>query len=697
MTTLLTGYNVDKPPVFAYINGRIYVTNGFDRVKVWNGIDSAMRDAGIAAPAAAPTAPTTASGNGTAGTHLIRFRYIDNTSPASTYRSNTSPNLSQVVTASGTDGKMTFTVGAGQKIVASTDPKVTSIQIEMTLASGTTFYVVTTISNAATTVDVNISDTLLQLNERGDLYDTNTVSTTDYGVGHEQPPLGAVIAQCRDYTFLGCDHPRTKTVSVTNASTSITGTGFSALWNSARLIRVGTDAVANEISSSTTTTMTLTNAYTGSTATAVSAQIYAKNPNRIYWCGYKSGAALPESWKAGARARDVLNGTGDTLRGMTEFNGDLLLVGRYTIQRLVFVDDPGVGELDIIPGAYGTWNQQCLIRIDGVLYGWGPNGAWLMAGGKPRDIGRNIQTTVSGLMDRSKMDQAHAHYDPVEKVVSWFYVLTGESIPRQSIALDINSGRWVRNPFRQGIDASIYLADANGSLFGILSDGTNGRTYYHYGATDGVPSTSTGAYTATTGSTTTVSQVTDTLPTGALTDLTGLIVYRPSTDEEKVIASNTSGAITHAAFATSVASGESLYVGAIPWSYTTPHFIGDGLHTKKRTHLWLTFKPSTVAGSVRIYVYLDQMNTATPTATTWTKVVSDQFPREVTLTNGASYFDVTFGASTNKGFVSIPMPADWSRCIQAKAVCLSPAGTLRFAGMEFALGNDRESKTAVNE
>lgn len=697
MTSLLTGYNVDKNPTFAFVNSRIYLTNGFDRVKVWNGIDSAMRDAGIAAPAAAPTAPTTASGNGTAGTHLIRYRYIDATSPASTYRSNASANLSQVVTASGTDGKMTFTVGAGQKIVASTDTKVSSIQIEMTLASGTTFYVVTVINNAATTVDVSISDTLLVLNERGDLYDTNTVSTNDFGVGHEQPPLGTVIAQCRDYTFLGGDYPRTKTVGVTNGSTSVTGTGFSTLWNSTRLIRIGTDATAYEIASATATVITLTNAYTGSTSASVSASIYAKNPNRIYWSAYKNGAALPESWKAASRARDVLNGTGDTFKGFCEFNGDLVLFGRFTMQRLVFVDDPGVGELDIIKGQWGIWNQQCLISYEGALFGWGPNGVWVSTGGRPRWLSRAVEVTYGALIDLSKMDQAHASFDPVEKVLSWFYVATGESIPRQSISYDLPGGRWMRNPFRQGIDASIYLADANGRLRGILSDGTNGRTYYNSGATDGVPSTSSGAYTGAAGSTTTVTQVNETLPTGALTDLTGLVAYQVSSGEERVIASNTSSAITHAAFTAATAISGGIYVGAIPWTYETPWFVGNGLQEKKRTHLWLSYKPSTVAGTVRVRVYLDQMDLASPTAHVWTSVSGDSFPRECTVTNGASYIDVTIAAATGRGFVAIPMPADWSRAIKAKLEVLSPAGTLILTGLEFALGSQRESQTVVNE
>ncbi len=697
MTTLLTGYNVEKTPSFAFVNSRIYVTNGFDRVKVWNGIDSAMRDAGIAPPAAAPTAPVTASGNGTVGTHLIRYRYLDATSPASTYRSNTSPNLSQAVTLSATDGKMTFTVGAGQKIVASTDPKVTSIQIEMTLTAGTVFYVVTVINNAATTVDVNISDTLLALNELGGLYDTNTVTTNDYGVGHEQPPLGSIIANCRDYTFIGGDIVRTKTVGVTNGSTSVTGTGFSTLWNNQRVIRIGTDATAYEIASATTTVITLTNAYTGSNNASASAVIYAKNPNRIYWSAFKSGAALPESWKVGTRARDVLSGSGDRLKGFCEFNGDLLLMGRFTLQRLVFVDDPGVGELDIIKGQFGTWNQQCIIQYEGAVYAWGPNGVWMSGGGRPTWLSRSVQISYKLLYDKSKMDQAHAHFDPVEKVLSWFYVKTGESVPRQSISFDLSGRRWTRNPYRQGIDASTFLADADGELHGVLTDATNGRLYYNNGATDGVPSTSTGAYTGNAGSTTTVTQVNETLPTGALTDLTGLIAYQLSSGEERAIVSNTSSAITHAAFTAATTAGASIYVGSIPMTYKTCWFIGNGLQEKKRTHLWITFKPSTVACTIRVRVYLDQMDTSTPTAHVWTAAGGDTYPRECTVTNGASYIDITTAAAITQGFCPIPMPMDFSRAIMAKIEVLSPAGTLIITGLEFALGNERESQVVVNE
>ncbi len=696
MTTLLSSYNVQKNPVFAFVNGRIYVTNCFDRVQVWNGIDSAMRDAGIVGPAAVIGAASTGSGTITIGTHLLRYRYLDATSPASTYRSNTSPNLSQTVTASG-NGKLTFSVGAGQDIVASTDAKVTSIQIEMTLASGSTFYVTQVINNAATTVDVDISDALLVLNERGDLYDTNTVSTTDYGVGHEQPPLGAVIAQCRDYTFLGGDIPRTYTVGVTINNASVTGTGFSTLWNSQRVIRVGTDATAYEITSATATVITLTNLYTGASNASITATIYAKNPNRIYWSAYKNGAALPESWKAGARARDVLNGTGDILKGFCEFNGDLVIFGRFTMQRLVFVDDPGVGELDIIPGQFGIWNQQCLMRYEGNLFGWGPNGVWMSTGGKPRWLSRDVQTTYKALYDKSKMDQAHAHFDPVEKVIYWFYVATGESVPRQSIAFDLNGGRWIRNPFRQGIDASIFLADADGELRGVLTDSTNGRTYFHNGDTDGVPSSSTGAYTGNSGSTTTVTQVNETLPTGALTDLTGLIAYQVASGEERAITSNTSSAITHVAFTAATVQGASIYVGSIPWTYTTGYFIGDGQQTKKRVHLWLMCKPSTVDGTVRVRVYLDQMDKASPTAFVFTAGSGDNYPKCCTVTNGASYIDVTLLSTTNDGFVAIPMPAEFTRSIQAKLEVLSPAGTVILTDLQFALGNSRESQTVVAE
>lgn len=688
MATLATGYAVDKTPNVASIGARTYITNDFDRVKVWDGVWSTMPNAGIFYPSNdgltvhTMGAPTTAAGSVTLGTHLVRYRFLDSKSPAGVYRSNASTAATVVVAT--TTKKLTFSIGiagSGSAIIRSTDTKVDTIIIEMTLASGSTYYVATTCLNSASTVDVDLSDTTLALGDLASLYDE---------AGHEQPPIGSCLTECRRYAFLGGFHTRTRSVGVTSSSTTVTGTVFSTLWVG-RLIRFGTESTVYEIAAATSTTLTLTTAYSGSTAT-VSATIYSKYPNRIYW----SRQQFPESFKALTRARDVLNGTGDRLVGLADYNGDLWVFGLRSMSRLVFTDDPSDGEENLIPGNFGLWNQRCLIALEGSLYGWGPNGVWTTTGGRPRWLSRSCDTTVAALLDTSKMDQAHASYDPIGKRLSWWFVRTGDTTPQDALEIDLTKGRWNTPQWRQGIDASAVVSNANGQLLQVVSDATNARTWYAYGATDGVPSTSTGSYTTGVGSTSTIVQVVDSLPTGTGTDLSGTILYRASTGEERAISSNTASAITvGSAFSsspTSPAAGEAMYVGAIPWSITTAWWAGDGIEDKKRVMLQIQVNPST-AGEVLVYLYKD--NSATPV--TWTKNGSSEQrdPKGTTITNALTYVRVALSSASNDGFVAIPVELTWSRTLRAKVVCLSPAGTLKLLAVNFSVEAKRSEKRDV--
>ena len=693
-TTLKSSYGTGVVPCFSYANGRLYVTNNFDRVQVWNGIAATIADAGIAAPAAAPGAPTATNGSATVGTHLIRYRYLDNTSPASTYRSNVSGLLSQSVTTAA-NARLTFSIGSSAtNIIRSTDSKATTIQLEATAAAGSVFYVVTSVNNATvTSVVMNIADATLVLGQLGGAYDSgNSLTTDDLGTGNEQPPLGAVIAQCRDYVFLGVDEPYALSpIGVTNGLATISGTGFSTLWNERKVIRIGTDATAYQIASATATVITLVNIYAGSTDAAATGSVFSQDPNAVYWSAFigNRGAVLPESFRAGVRSRSVLNGTGDQLRGFCEFNGDLMIFGRFTTQRLVFVDDPGSGEIDNLSGQFGLWNQRCLIKVEGVLYGWGPNGVWTAQGGMPRWISRDIESTYQAIFDPANARSFHGSYDPQTKSIRWHYINIDEGEVRETIAYDILGQRWVREKYRQGISASITSTDTNDQLQCILSDNSNAMTYVRKGVTDGVPSSSTGAYTVASSSTTTVTNVTDSLPTGTLTDLAKLIIYDPVSGEEKVIASNTASAITHAAFTAALTQGANVYVGAIPWSYETNWWVGDGLEEAKRPCLFVEVFPGTVTGIARVTLYADW----TATAVTFTGESTYQPPLGVSaFTSGQAYLEINFGnVSFTDGLIKLPMPMDWRRAVRAKLEVISPAGTVRIRDMYFALQAKRDS------
>ncbi len=683
VSTLLTGYSVSKRPVAAPIGPRMYWTNDFDRMKVWDGLWSALRDAGIAAPTAAMGGPTVTGGTGTIteGVHLIRYRYVDSQSPAGLYRSNPSASLSRTVTSF--DDSLTWDVTfSGSPILRSTDPKVDTIQVEMTLAGGSVYYVVGTgTNNSDYGFTVNISDTLLALNEPTDLYD-------DFG--HEQPPIAACLFECRGHAFMCGYHERTYTVAVTNGSATVTGTGFSTLW-AGRLIRIGTDAVAYVISAITATTITLTSVYAGSTSAAVTSIIYTKNPNRVLW----SKQGFPESFKALTRARDVLYGSGDKVVAGCDFQGDAWFFGQRSMCRLVFGDDPGTGEVNPVPGYHGLWNAKCMMPLDGAMYGWGPNGVWVITGGAPRWISRAIDATVAALYDLAQMDKAFVSYDPTEKAITWHFIATGASTPKYGMRYELTGQRWTLMQYRQGIDAATITADDYARIRLVVSDSTNARCFYHYGATDGAPSSTTGAYVVTIGGTTTAVPVLSALPIGTGADLSALILYRPSTGEERVVSSNTAGTITLSpALATAVTNGESVYVGAIPWTITTDWWVSGDLSTKARPRLQLLFHPS-ATGSVRLKVYRDFE--ASPY--TWTASDADVWPDGVTLVTGVTYQDIAIAGSATltDGFISVPMPAEWGRAWRAELSNISPAGTLKLLDLRFGVEAERDEGKETRE
>ena len=75
MTILSSTLNAAAPGCLATIANRLYFTNNFDPVQVWDGVAATTQNAGIVGPVGVMGAPTDAGGSGTLGVHGIRYRY----------------------------------------------------------------------------------------------------------------------------------------------------------------------------------------------------------------------------------------------------------------------------------------------------------------------------------------------------------------------------------------------------------------------------------------------------------------------------------------------------------------------------------------------------------------------------------------------------------------------------------------------
>lgn len=680
MTTLVTGLSTDFRGNFAAMQGRVYYTNDFDPVLVWNPPKATTDNAGIIGPAGAIGSPSATSGNTSNGSHLIRYRYQNSQTG---YYSNPSDALAVVV--SGGNGTLTFGVPA--EITKSTDAKVDTIVVEMTPVNSPTYYIAVTAPNANGNIVVNIADQDL-------IQGINVFATISVdGFGQEPPPLCAILIPHNGRMFALGATTRTRTATLTNNSTAVTGTGFSLGW-AGRLIAAAGDTQSYIIDSvASSTSLTLATAYGGTTGSK-SCTITSLYPNRIYW----SQALYPEGFEPSSMARDCLQNKADEVRGAWSYLGDLYLFGRDSCERLSYNVDPGTadGVLIGVPGTRGTYNQSTMVEVDGILYSWDRLGMYALNGALPVHLSKNIDPTLRAMMDYTQFAVFHCSFDPVDRVLFFFFVAAGDTAPYWAACYDLDNSEWMLANFRNPITSSKVMADANGQVRMLLGDG-NGYSWFYgiEGTFDGVPPTSPTVVTVDAGSTTTSVNTIQALPTGT-PNLAGVVAYDPLTSHTAVISANTNNGFTCSAFASTPTVGQELWLGSIDIELQSKWWTGEDSTDKKRPFLQIRVYPGSPTGQLKVFIYLD----FSTTPFIWTAGAQDQFPKGVTVTNGAPYISCDMTGGNGDGYLFIPMPRNWQRAIQYRIVSDRPDGDFRLLDARFVLQvkpGPKEERAVTND
>ena len=674
MTTLATGLNTNGRACLASCQGQVYYTNGFDPVKVWDGVTSTLLDAGITGPTLAIGAPTAAAGGLSNGDHLIRYRYKKT---GTGYVSNPSPALTYTV--AGGNGLLTFGIGVADAIRTTTDTKVDQYVIEATAVGGGTFYQVMTVAVGQTSIVIGMPDTSLiqQFNsdaEYGSSEDLETFSSS-------KPPLGTIFLSYKGRSWTLGDRAYLLTgVTFTNTSTTVTGTGFSLDWAGRLIIKAG-DTSRYEIASVTnSTTLVLSVAYTGTTSTAT-ATVNSRFPNR----GYYSRLFYPEQYYPAVWARDFLADKSDQLTAAIGREEGLFVFGRTNTEVLVFNSDPAAGAgaiLSPLRGRRGAFHNRVIVDVEGELYSWDRQGMWLV-GKTPRHISHKIDPLLTNLVNYDESEQFHASYDPIARVAMFFFVAAGDTSPKYAACYEIETGRWFMDTFMQGITASSIVPTTDGQVRLMLGD-ENGYTWFLgvENGFDGTPPDTSAVVTNAAGSTTTVFNVNETLPT-TNNGLAGVIIYSPLTGESSHCTSNTASTITVAsAFDAAPALDSELYVGPINFEYRTKHWVGAGQESKKNpAYFLIKLFPGTATGTLRVYFYPDF---ATAPAK-FTASTSDTQPDGITITNNTYYAEVALDGGSGDGVISVPVPVQWNNAIQARITSIRPDGSLRILDAQFVV------------
>lgn len=676
MTIVTTNLNTVNRGNFTAIGGRIYFSNGFDPIQVVTPTQGLK--AGIAAPAAFAPAPSSAAGSATPGNHLLRYRFRD---AITGYVSNPSANYVAAVTTT-TGGALTFVVGGAGDIVPSTDVKATLIDVEMTPINDGTFYRAASILSTATTVTIGVADAALtQLTNIDAVY--GSVNTNDL-FSHEVPQAQPVICAHRSRLFVGGDYPFTTLLTVNSGSTAFTSTvtTMPTSWVS-RLIVASVDSVAYAIATvnSVGTAGTLTAVYGGTSATK-SATVFVALPNRIYY----SRLGAPEEHFQAYFARDVLQGRGDKVRAMISRPDALYILGLASGDRLAFASDPSASTSYLMPilGQRGTFNQKCLVEADGRVFSWDRNGIYEV-GQVPQHLSFKVDDFLKENVDYTQNAQFFGGYDPIDHVLMWFFVLSGDTVPKYAVCMELYSDRWFTYKFLQGITACATIIGSDGQVRLWLGD-VNGYiwAFSSVGTFDGVPPAQTALCTVVNaGSTNTVINVNESLDTTS--GNAGATAYFPATGDLKIIASNTASSLTvTSALGTVPSNNAQIWLGSVPFEYRTKWYEREGKQVKKKpTYFYISLFPGSTGGVFQVYFYVDYQTV--PFSFSLSAQDQVQLPDGVTLVNGVLNGSLTGGTTGSDGFIAFPMPSDYGRAWQAKIVSQVPVGALRIMDAGFRL------------
>ncbi len=682
MTSLLIGMSTYGRPCLAAIQQAVYYTNNENAVKVMN--QSAAYDAGIDGPSGALGAPTASGGNTTAGTHLLRYRYRNSKTG---YISNPSDNLSYTV--SGGNGTLRFDVTADYAL--STDAKVDSIDIEMTAVNDSNFWRAASALNTATAITVNISDATLTQGINVSAIFGNLQNGELFA--NDPPPTSSIIISHKNRAWVGGDNPYLISSSLCTFTSGVASVAYAngnTEW-AGRLIKGGTDTASYEIASVSSTTITISAVY-GGTSGAKAAKIYKKFPNRASY----SRLNYPESFGPDDFVRDVLIGTGDQLRGIYSRRDALYFFGLYSSDRLTFSVDPAPATSNLLPinGNRGVFNQRCIVSADGRLFAFDRLGMYEV-GEEPKHISNHIDPTLSELVDYDEIAQFHGIFDPIDRSLAWFVVFLGDTVPKYAAVVDFDSidssdgPRWQFYQFRQGITSSTMVASSDGQVRAWVGD-ENGYTWAFSTTNtfDGIYPTNPAIVTVAAGATTTVLPVDEDLYTTVT--MAGAIAYLPSTGEERVISTNAVNSITLATALTGApADGTAVWLGSFPVEYRSKWWAGQGMQTKKKpSYFYLMLYPGSAEGKMQVYFYKD----FSTQPYTWSPDASYIGWDGVSFVNGVLTVDLDAGSAD--GFVAVNMPSDQWRVMQFRLVSTTPAGTLRILDMGFRVGKFEEHEDA---
>lgn len=660
MAALTTGLVTNAPLRYAVdTGGQIYAVNGIDSPFVWNGVASAVRNWGIAAPPA-PAAGAT-SGTGLTGTYYYQITW---------YNENTGEYGEPLAATLGpfTLANQGYTVN--RPSTAGIDSQITHWRLWRTTAGqSSTFYkVVDTVIATASYTD-STADSVISA---GALMSISDDVNLHYRPNGKYPFLKFYKGR---HILTGSRLESTGTVTLTNAANTVAGAGtnFRASHVGQRLYATGESVFYTIATVTNATTATINGTYAGTTGAGKTFRLVPARPSDVAW-----SQADSESFGSLSSA-GVFPADGDFITGIEVVGTTLCIFKRSHVYSFDFATNPdpltGSGNLSLVLSSRGLVRQECCVPVGQTAFCLDAQGIYEFDGAsqeQPIDMAiRRLfqpddEIPAAYRVSRDYSDQWHGVYDQKTDSVVFFVTTGTETVPQTALRYSRERQQWTIDKFNQGVKASCQARDSVGEYRAWVGD--SNKWVWALSGTRQCEGNSSGTLegTATAGGATSLTDAGAAFYTtgNGLAGVYVTILSGTGAGQSRLITSNTGTVLTVSAWATVPDTTSTYAIGAVESIWRSVwHFIEPDSANQAKGCTVL-FLPGSSARNVKARFYKDFSSTPIKTWRVAQSKDGVSIPSTATGTNGDGW--ILLNASRAEGRCRITFPEPMSTCFSVE-------------------------------
>lgn len=464
-STIVTGLHVEQDICFAKTPfGELFMTNGIDRGRKWDGVAAAGVVIGLDAPPSAPTVTEDNGGSSEIGDYQCAYRFGD----AQGNYSDLSPITT--VTTSGINKRFdwdTIPIASGTDSSA----RITKRQLfRTTVDEADIYYLVHEIADNSTTSytasDTLSDETLSNQSELPVLNDDDSVNANRFGL----PPTNkavCVVYQDRMFYFADVVYG-TGTVSVSNTGTAVTGSGTSFnRYMVGRYIYMVGDVVGYLITGYTSATEIAIAAHTGAlSGVAYEIRSAPTDRNLIYF-------SEPEEFESVPRAQnnyllqEEANEEDDLVGGYMT-GAYLYLCQKNHTYAFSYTRQPHLDGGSALAFRRGLFNHNCHSRgvsQDGgaIEFCMDRLGPYAVVGGKVTDIGRALRNKfIDGTVTLSASRRFSVSVNQNTETAHFYIQTSADSDVTRSLTYNYALNRWSEDTYTWALGGGTMLETSSG-------------------------------------------------------------------------------------------------------------------------------------------------------------------------------------------------------------------------------------------